>query len=134
MVVCEKCQDTGFIELDKIGLLTEFCDCEIGKALEARKRAIYGIPENGDDLNEPDNGDDLWSPNGDNQPRALILPHYEGDDRSLEERADEAHRIIEASKDSRIKQPDSDTRKPDTSKSKQPQKPKKKKKPRKRAK
>ncbi len=58
---CEKCQDVGFIEFDKAGLLTQFCDCEIGKQIEAKKRAIYGIPEEvSDDSNdraEPDNTD-----------------------------------------------------------------------------
>lgn len=67
---CEKCQDVGFIE-HNAGLLTEFCDCEIGREVLAKKRAIYGIPEeeqieSGDDLNELDNGNDLRSPNGDN--------------------------------------------------------------------
>ncbi|MBA7652153.1 hypothetical protein ES703_59982 [subsurface metagenome] len=41
---CEKCQDTGIIERNH-GLEFSFCDCEIGKAIEAKKRAIYGIPE-----------------------------------------------------------------------------------------
>ena len=41
---CEKCQDTGIIERNH-GLEFSFCDCEIGKAIEVKKRAIYGIPE-----------------------------------------------------------------------------------------
>lgn len=45
---CEKCQDLGFIE-HNAGLLVEFCDCEIGKQVSAKQRAIYGIPEEIDD-------------------------------------------------------------------------------------
>jgi len=41
---CEKCQDLGFIEHHH-GLLVEFCDCEIGKEILAKRRAIYGLPE-----------------------------------------------------------------------------------------
>jgi len=67
---CKKCQDLGFIEHHH-GLLIEFCDCEIGKQVLAKRRAIYGIPEDisptvesvgnsendSNDRTEPDNTD-----------------------------------------------------------------------------
>ena len=33
---CEKCQNIGYIELDKIGLQCQICDCEAGKAYMER--------------------------------------------------------------------------------------------------
>jgi len=80
--MCEKCQDKGFTE-ENHGLLMILCDCEKGKEYRARHEAILGIPKE----------------KVSDKPKALILPHYEGDYRSLEERADEARRIIEASND-----------------------------------
>jgi len=43
--MCEKCQDTGIIAIDKAGIMSKFCDCEIGQDILEKKRAIYGIPE-----------------------------------------------------------------------------------------
>jgi len=57
VVICEKCQDRGFIEHEH-GLLVEICDCEAGKTYEVKKRELLGFFEEKDD-----NGDDLEHPN-----------------------------------------------------------------------
>ena len=46
--VCPKCQDVGFIE-HNAALLVVVCDCTPGRAVRAKQRAIYGIPE---DIND----------------------------------------------------------------------------------
>ena len=117
---CEKCQDLGIIERNH-GLEFSFCDCEIGKAIREKKRAIYGIPED-------------VSINGE-KPSHLIIPTpIEG--KTIEETIDIARELIEVASDSdnRTKPDNTDTRSGDTSEPELRKKPKAKKRARKRAK
>lgn len=119
MVVCEKCQDRGFIE-ENHGLIVILCDCEKGKEYRAQREAILGIPK----------------AEVDDEPKYLIIPKpIEG--KTIDETAEIAREIIKASRNdssSRTESANPNLGSPDTSEPKQPSKPKKKKKPRKRAK
>jgi len=42
---CEKCLDRGFVDLDRGGITSQFCDCEVGQAFRKQKMAELGYPE-----------------------------------------------------------------------------------------
>jgi len=51
MVVCEKCQDRGFTELEH-GLIRVFCDCEKGQALREEVTGVVNDSSSG--IEQPD--------------------------------------------------------------------------------
>ena len=103
---CEKCQDRGYIELDKIGLLVGPCpDCEKGKEVAES----MSLTSNRDSYIPPEEVDSIEIPK-------------------------ELKEVLGDNSDSRIEQDDQPVGSENTSESAKPKKPKAKKKARARAK